>query len=75
MRFFENTYLMDKTLHKKLTENKYFAQRPWVAFADSEDALTGMAQEINLLRVAASQDLLQPRQKAIDNILKLSRAL
>ncbi len=75
MRFFENTYLMNKTLHKKLTENKYFAQRPYVAFADSEDALTGMAQEINLLRVAASKDLLQPRQKAIDNILKLSRAL
>jgi hypothetical protein len=62
---------MNKTLHKKLTDKHILAQTS--AFTrSSEDMLVIARQELSILRDAA-KDLLQPRQEAIDYILKMSR--
>lgn len=64
---------MNKTLHKKLTENHLYKHTPLLAnFNGDNTQATGLAHEMNLLRQAAN-DLMQPRKEAIANILKLAR--
>ena len=64
---------MNKTLHKKLTENTYGHTRT-LTYAGGEDMLAGLAQEMYMLREAA-KDLLQPRSEAVAGILKLARTI
>ena len=62
---------MNKTLHKKLTEKHLYAT-PALTQSGSEDMLSIARQELSLMR-DASKELLQPRQEAIDYIMKMSR--
>jgi len=63
---------MDKTLHKKLTEKHLYTNT--LGFADGDDLLVNMREEMRILHLAAN-DLLQPRPQAIASILEKARAL
>ena len=65
---------MNKTLHKKLTENHLYKHTPLMAGYGDDNKQQGFAPEMNLLREAA-KDLMQPRKEAIANILKLARSI
>lgn len=64
---------MNKTLHRKLTEHQIYHPLHTQALNRKDyGVLTGLHYEMNILRNIAN-DLLQPRQEAIANILKMSR--
>ncbi len=65
---------MSKTLHKKLTEKPTYHHFSTLAYPAGDYMLTGMIEEMKILNEAA-KDLLQPRQEAVDAILRMSRAL
>ena len=67
---------MNKTLHKKLTEKHLYKHTPTLAYYNGDDMQSGMdmTHELNLLREAA-KDLMQPRNEAIANILRLATTL
>jgi hypothetical protein len=65
---------MHKTLHKKLTEKHFYDHTQSLAFPKSDDCFPGFGYEMELLRTATN-DLLQPRPKAIANLLKIAREI
>ena len=64
---------MDKTLHKKLTENTY-GRTKTLAAPGGEDMRSGALHEMYLLREAA-RDLLRPRPEAVANLLRMAREI
>ncbi len=65
---------MNKTLHKKLTGKHYYEHTQTLLFTDSEDMLAGFSQELYALREDA-KDLMQPRQEAITNLMRMARTI
>ncbi len=63
---------MDKTLHKKLTENQRFAHTQATSHSGGEDFFAILRHEKRILDALAT-DLLQPRPEAIANILKMAK--
>jgi hypothetical protein len=72
-RSFSKRFLpMNKTLHKKLTEKHCYDHNNFCGSGLEHDSLR--KSEAALLK-EAGKDLLQPREQAIANILKMARGL
>ena len=75
MRFcIKPLFLMDKTLHKKLTENLPYTYSNNRSTEREEGMFASLRQEQRILN-ALAKDLLQPRPEAVANILELARRL
>lgn len=75
MRFYTKPlFLMDKTLHKKLTENLPYTYSKNRSAEKAEGMFATLRQEQRILSVLAN-DLLQPRPEAVANILELAKRM
>lgn len=63
---------MNKTLHKKFTENHLGPHTATFVFARNGDTFAGLGHEMQML-YEASKDLLQPRPQAVADLLKMAK--
>jgi hypothetical protein len=66
--------LMDKTLHKKLTENLPYTYSKNRNAEKAEGMFATLRQEQRILSALAN-DLMQPRPEAVANILEMARRM
>ena len=65
---------MNKTLHKKLTGKHYYEHTQTLMYSKGDELLAGFSHEMYALR-EDTKDLMQPRQEAITNLLKMARTI